>query len=246
MIRTLWVGLNLVVVTAILATVVLIAALLRVRGHGIYDWAARTWAARMLRASGVEMQVEGLENVRLDQPQIFVSNHVSWYDVFALAVAIPKRYRFVAKKELGWIPLFGTAWKAAGHISVDRSDRAAAIRSLDEAGRLLKQDNSSVVIFAEGTRSRDGRLQPFKKGAFMLALHTGVDIVPVAVLGTGYVMPKGAWRVRAGRIIVRFGEAVRVSNYSEATRDALIADVRARIERMLEASARGTMRKRAS
>ncbi|HEY8469583.1 MAG TPA: lysophospholipid acyltransferase family protein [Longimicrobiales bacterium] len=246
MIRTLWVGINLVIVTAVLAMVVLIAALLRVRGHGVYDWAARTWAARVLRASGVELEVEGLENVRLDQPQIFASNHVSWYDVFALAVAIPKRYRFVAKKELGWIPLFGTAWKAAGHISVDRSDRAAAIRSLDEAGRLLKQDNSSVVIFPEGTRSRDGRLQPFKKGAFMLALHTGVDIVPVAVLGTRHILPKGAWRVRSGRIIVRFGEAVRVSNYSEATRDTLMADVRARIARMLEAPAHGTMRKHAS
>jgi len=246
LIRTLWAGLNLLVVTTILAGIVVIAALLRVRSYGVYDWAARTWAAWMLRVSGAELVVEGLENVRVDEPQIFVANHVSWHDVFALAVAIPKRYRFVAKKELARIPLFGPAWKAAGHISVDRGDRAAAIRSLDEAGRLLRKDNSSVVIFAEGTRSRDGRLQPFKKGAFMLALHTGVDIVPVAVLGTRHILPKGAWRVRPGRIIVRFGEPVRVSNYTEATRDMLIADVRGRIERMLEAPVPGPVRKRAS
>ena len=246
MIRTLWAALNLVVVTAVLAIIVIIAALLRVRNYAVYDWAARTWAARMLRVSGAELEVEGLENVRADEPQIFVANHVSWHDVFALAVAIPKRYRFVAKKELARIPLFGPAWKAAGHVSVDRSDRAAAIRSLNEAGRLLREDNSSVVIFAEGTRSRDGRLQPFKKGAFMLALHTGVDIVPVAILGTRHILPKGAWRVRPGRIIVRFGEPVRVANYTEETRDALIEDVRGRIERMLEAPVPGPARKRAS
>jgi len=246
LIRTLWAALNLVVVTAVLAIIVIIAALLRVRNYAVYDWAARTWAARMLRVSGAELEVEGLENVRADEPQIFVANHVSWHDVFALAVAIPKRYRFVAKKELARIPLFGPAWKAAGHVSVDRSDRAAAIRSLNEAGRLLREDNSSVVIFAEGTRSRDGRLQPFKKGAFMLALHTGVDIVPVAILGTRHILPKGAWRVRPGRIIVRFGEPVRVANYTEETRDALIEDVRGRIERMLEAPVPGPARKRAS
>jgi 1-acyl-sn-glycerol-3-phosphate acyltransferase len=235
LIRTLWAALNLVVVTAVLAIIVMIAALLRVRNYALYDWAARTWAGRMLRVSGAELEVEGLENVRADEPQIFVANHVSWHDVFALAVAIPKRYRFVAKKELARIPLFGPAWKIAGHIAIDRSDRAAAIQSLNEAGRVLRQDNSSVVIFPEGTRSPDGRLLPFKKGAFMLALHTGVDIVPVAILGTRHILPKGAWRVRPGKIIVRFGEPVRVADYTEETRDALMDEVRRRIERMLEA-----------
>src|SRR5690606_1553326 len=189
LIRTLWAALNLVAVTAVLAIIVMIAALLRVRNYALYDWAARTWAGRMLRVSGAELEVEGLENVRADEPQIFVAYHVSWHDVFALAVAIPKRYRFVAKKELARIPLFGPAWKIAGHIAIRRSDLAAAIQSLNEAGRVLRQDNSSVVIFPEGTRSPDGRLLPFKKGAFTLALHTGVDIVPVAILGTRHILP---------------------------------------------------------
>lgn len=234
MIRTLWVYLNMLFVTGVLAAIVIVAALFRVRGPGVYDWAARSWAKRIIRASGSSVEVEGLEHVRADSPQIFASNHQSWYDVFALAAVIPKRYRFVAKKELGYIPIFGQAWKAAGHISVDRGDRAAAIRSLDEAGALLKQDNSSVVIFPEGTRSPTGDLLPFKKGAFMLALHTGVDIVPTAVLGTRRVQPKGGWRVRPGRIIVRFGEPVSTSEYGLERRDELIADVRRRIETLLE------------
>lgn len=233
MIRSAWVYLNLFVGTILIASIVIIAALFRVRGPGIYDWAARAWARWILWASGTPVTCEGLEHIRADRPQVFVANHVSWYDVYALAAAIPKRYRFVAKKELARIPIFGTAWQAAGHISVDRSDRASAIQSLDEAGRLLRKDNSSVVIFPEGTRSPTGELLPFKKGAFMLALRTGVDIIPVAVLGTRRIQPKGGWRIRSGRIILRFGEPIPVAQYSEAERDDLIELVRSRIQALL-------------
>ncbi|HEX6937979.1 MAG TPA: lysophospholipid acyltransferase family protein [Longimicrobiales bacterium] len=234
MIRTIWAYLVLFFGTIFLATIVVVAALLGVRGR-VYDWAGRTWGRMMLRASGTPVSVEGIENIRRDRPQIFAANHVSWFDVWALAAEIPKRYRFVAKKELGRIPLFGPAWKAAGHISIDRSNRASAIQSLNEAGRLLKRDNSSVVIFPEGTRSRTGELLPFKKGAFMLALHTGVEIVPVAVLGTRRILPKGGWRIRPGPIIVRFGRPIQTEEYGEDRRDELIAEVRSRIQAMLEA-----------
>lgn len=235
MIRTVWVAINLFVATVIIASIVVICALFRVKGPGVYDWSARFWARWILWAANTPVTVEGLENIRKEEPQIFAANHVSWFDVWALAAIIPKRYRFVAKKELGRIPLFGTAWKAAGHISVDRSDRASAIKSLDEAGRRLRKDNSSVVIFPEGTRSRTGEMLPFKKGAFMLALHTGVDIIPVAVIGTRRILPADGWRVRSGPIIVRFGEPVRTSDYTEAERDELIAEVRSRIEALRDA-----------
>lgn len=235
MIRTAWVYLNLVVGTFVIASSVVLAALLRVRQGRFYDWAGRAWARWILWASGTPVIVEGMENVRLDKPQIFAANHVSWYDVYALATVIPKRYRFVAKEELARIPIFGTAWKAAGHVSVNRRDRASAIASLESAGKLLHRDNSSVVIFPEGTRSPTGQLLPFKKGAFMLSLHTGVDIVPVAVLGTRRIQPKGGWRIRPGPIIVRFGEPVAVPAEGEAARDEFIAEVRGRIGMMLEA-----------
>ena len=232
MIRTIWAYLNLFVGTVVLATITVVAALLRIRGR-IYDWTGRTWGKWMLWASGAPVYIEGLENVNRDRPQIFAANHVSWYDVWALAARIPKRYRFVAKKELAAIPLFGQAWKAAGHISIDRSNRSSAIASLDEAGRRLRRDNSSVVIFPEGTRSPTGELLPFKKGAFMLALRTGVEIVPVAVLGTRRILPKGGWRIRSGPIILRFGAPIPTEEYDESTRDELIARVRGEVEEML-------------
>ncbi len=233
-IRTLWLELNIGVGTVLLGTLVIVASLFRVTGN-LYWWASRTWSRWLIWASGCKVVVEGLENIAPDRPQIFASNHVSHIDVLALAANIPKRFRFVAKKELARIPLFGTAWKAAGHISVDRGDRASAVASLDAAGRVIRQDNSSVVIFPEGTRSVSGELQPFKKGAFMLSLRTGIEIVPAAVLGTRRILPKGAWRLRSGPVIVRFGAPIDTTRYDEAARDALIEVVRGRIEQLLEA-----------
>jgi 1-acyl-sn-glycerol-3-phosphate acyltransferase len=233
-IRSLWVGLILSVATISLSFVVIGCALLRVRGR-VYGWAATTWARWILAASGVHVRLEGMENLSTAAPRIIVSNHASWYDVWALAAYIPGVYHFVAKKELAQIPIFGTAWKAAGHISVDRSDRQAAIRSLRAAGERMRVEKASVVIFPEGTRSATGELLPFKKGAFMLALHTGVDIVPTAVLGGRHILPKGAWRVRPGTIIVRFGTPIATDAYDEDNRDELIGHVRTAIETMLHA-----------
>jgi 1-acyl-sn-glycerol-3-phosphate acyltransferase len=233
MIRTVWVYLNILISVIVVGGVVVIRSFFPARGLSIYDWATRDWSRWILRAAGVDVEIEGLENVRLEEPQIFASNHVSWFDVWALAASIPKRNRFVAKKELEKIPLFGRAWKAAGHISVDRGDRSSAIRSLQLAGDRLHKDNISVVIYPEGTRSRTGKLGQFKKGAFMLALQSGVEIVPVAVLGTRAIMPAGAWRIRPGRIILRFGEPVRTSDYTASRRDELIVEVRHRIKTML-------------
>lgn len=232
MIRSLWVGLNLFVATALLSTWVLVVTLLGRRGE-IYDNIGRRWAHWLLWASGVKVEAQGIENISRERPQVVASNHASWYDVWAIAAIIPGRYHFIAKQELARIPVFGQAWKAAGHISIDRSDRSAAIRSLREAGERLREENATVVIFPEGTRSPDGELLPFKKGAFMLAIHTGTEIVPTAVLGGRDVLPKGGWRVRPGRIIVRFGTPIPTGDETESDRDELIAHVRSAVETML-------------
>lgn len=235
MIRTLWTALNGIVATLICSSVVVIAALLRVRRGGVYDWGCRFWSKWMLWASNVDVRVEGGENIRDDRPQIIVSNHQSWYDVWVLGTEVRKRYYFVAKKELGTIPLFGRAWKSAGHISVDRSDSASAIRSLQQAGVQLREENGAVIIFPEGTRSTDGRLGRFKKGAFRLAHITGVEIVPVAVIGSGEVLPKDGWRVRPGTITVRIGEPIPVQEDPEASPTPLLEQVRGRIRDLQEA-----------
>jgi 1-acyl-sn-glycerol-3-phosphate acyltransferase len=157
--------------------------------------------------------------------------------VFALAAVIPKGYRFIAKEELRRIPLFGLAWASAGHISINRRDRAQAIKALDNAAALMREDHTAVVIFPEGTRSPTGELLPFKKGAFMMALRTGIEILPAACLGTRAILKKGDWRVRPGRIIVRFGPPIDSSQFDEEHREELMLVVRERIETMLHAPA---------
>lgn len=231
LIRTIWAGLNLIVATIPISLVAIIAALLRVRG-GIYDDAGRLWSRWILRASGTRVRVEGFDNIRKDRPQIVASNHESWYDVFAIAATLPGRFKFVAKKELANIPFFGWGWRAAGHISIDRSNTQAAIRSLDQASQAMRRDHAKVVIFPEGTRSSTGELMPFKKGAFMLALHTGIEIVPAGVHGGRGILRKGDWRIHKGTIVLRFGEPIPTEGYAHANRDQLVARVRAEVARL--------------
>ncbi|HSJ32478.1 MAG TPA: lysophospholipid acyltransferase family protein [Longimicrobiales bacterium] len=239
MIRTIWVAINVLAATIPFSLLVVIGSYLGASSR-FYDQIPRYWARWILWATGVRVEVQGMENLSPDRAQIIVSNHVSWYDVLALAAWTPKRYRFVAKKELSRVPLWGHAWVAAGHISVDRTDNQSAVASLDQAGRTILEDNSSVIIFAEGTRSRTGELQPFKKGAFILALQNGIDIVPTAVLGTRHIMSRDSWRIRSGRIIVRYGPPVSPAGYDVRRRDELIARVRSEVEQMLSLPAHKT------
>jgi 1-acyl-sn-glycerol-3-phosphate acyltransferase len=230
--RTAWVILNALVATPPLSLVIIVAAVFGAPAS-FHDRIGQFWCRWMLWASGVTVHAFGTENIAAGRPQILVSNHVSFYDVLALAVSVPKRFRFVGKRELTRVPLWGRAWQAAGHIAIDRSDRQRAVASLDRAGRVVREDRSCIIMFPEGTRSVSGRLQPFKKGAFMLALHTGIEIVPVAVRGSGRVLPKSSWRVRSAPIIVRFGAPLATAGYSEATREDLMTVVRSEMETLL-------------
>lgn len=231
-IRTVWTLSNILVATLVIGPLVIGGGLLRIRRQGYYDWAAHRWCGWILKASGCEVIVEGLEHIDPDTPQILVGNHQSWFDVPAVAAHLPKHFHFVAKKELEKVFIFGPAWKAAGHISIDRTDRESAVRSLEQAGQQLRREGSAVVIFPEGTRSPTDELQAFKKGAFMLALHSGVPIVPFAVAGSRRVMPKGRWRVRRAPIIVRFGEPIHTDDVQYAERDQLVERVRDEVRRL--------------
>jgi 1-acyl-sn-glycerol-3-phosphate acyltransferase len=230
-IRTIWVVLHLVLATVPLGILTILAYAVGVRGDFFYR-IPRFWARWVLWAAHTPVRTFGAEHVALDRPQIIAANHVSWFDVVALAGYLPKRNRFIAKKELKNVPIFGWAWQVAGHIAIDRSNTARAVDSLDLAARLVREDNSCIVIFPEGTRSESKELLPFKKGAFMLALHAGLDIVPLGVQGTRKILPKHGWRVRSGPIILRFGPPIVTSAYGEDGRDRLMWRVRSEIERL--------------
>jgi 1-acyl-sn-glycerol-3-phosphate acyltransferase len=156
-----------------------------------------------------------------DHPQILVANHVSWFDVLALAAFLPGRYLFVAKRELERVPVFGRAVRACGHVFIDRRDRSRAVESLGLARELLEKESPTIIMFPEGTRSMTGELQPFKKGAFVLAIQTGVEVVPAAIFGSREIMRKGSLLIGPGTIRVRFGEPIGVAGLTLEDRNEL-------------------------
>jgi len=204
-------------------------ALLRVQGR-LYFRVTQQWSRAILRASGTSVVTLGLEEVQWDAPQVLVCNHNSVFDVLAVASVLPEPYSFVGKKELDSIPFFGHAWKAAGHISIDRSDRQRSVASLRQAGEKLRREGGTVILFPEGTRSGNGQLLAFKKGAFVLAKEAGVSIVPAIIRGSGNIVGRGR-RVRKTTVHIQFGEAVNPTCHRSS--DELLTTVRERMQAML-------------
>lgn len=175
------------------------------------------------RVFGIRVHVEGLENIP-PVACVFVSNHVSNVDALAFIPSIPRRVSILIKKELLRIPILATGMRCAQFVPVDRSDREAAAASVELAVNLLKE-GLSFAIFAEGTRSPDGRLRQFKRGGFTMAIDAGVPIVPVSIAGTQRLLPKGEWKLRSGDVVVRYGPAVDPSLYTIERRGELLARV---------------------
>lgn len=200
--RTLLVLINAAVMTSILGPIVIIAKLARAPEgpRSIYAWATRTWARSMMRAAGARVVVHNPERASRDTGIVYISNHVSWFDVFAVASVLP-RYSYIAKSELRKIPLFGFAAEAAGIVFLERDNRKAAFESYRVAADVVKRGRS-IVVCPEGTRGLDYHLRPFKKGPFVLAIAAEAPIVPTVVYGAREVMPKGSFRIRSGTVHV--------------------------------------------
>ena len=185
------------------------------------DSAARGWSRAILRIAGVSVGVEGAENLDSAVSCVLVANHESWFDVWALAGWLPINGKFVGKEELARIPLFGSSWRACGHVAIDRKDRESAVNSLRTIVERMSTEILQVIIFAEGTRSADGEIQTFKKGPFILAIEAGVPIVPVSIDGSRAIMPKGSFVIGKGEIKVRVGEPISVAGMEYEDRDRL-------------------------
>ena len=198
------------------------------------DHLSRRWTRLILKLAGVRVLVIDADRADWSKPCVVVANHQSWFDVFALAAYLPASVKFVAKQELAKIPVFGRAWSNCGHISIDRGDRTRAIRSIDRAVERARSEAIAVTMFPEGTRSPDGRLYSFKKGAFVLALKAGVPVVPVGISGSREIMPKGSFRVRGGEIRVRVGEPILVAQHADCDRNELLELSRRAVAGLIE------------
>lgn len=192
---------------------------------------ARLWSRMLLWTAGVKLTVKMHTPLDPRQPYVFMANHLSTVDIWAVFVAIPSKVRFIAKKQLSRIPLFGWAMAAGRFIFIDRQNPLAARRSIDEAAKRIRA-GSSVAIFPEGTRSRDGRLGPFKKGGFHLAISAGVPIVPVGIRGAHEVMPRGSLILRRGPVTIEVGAPIPTAGLSPADRTALLERVRGEVARL--------------
>ncbi len=193
---------------------------------------ARLWSRAVLGAAGVRLRVRSHATLDPKRSYVFMSNHLSAVDIWAVFLSVSVPMRFIAKKQLGQIPVFGWAMRAGRFIFIDRQNTGSARRTIEEAARRIRQ-GCSVVIFPEGTRSRDGNLLPFKKGGFHLAMSSGAEIVPVAIRGSRAVMPRGSLLIHAGVVDIEVGEPIPTEGVPADGRDALVEKVRARITEML-------------
>ncbi len=218
--RTVLVLLTLLVATPIIGVIVILAALLGMRDTpgGVFDLAPRVWSWLLCRAAGVRVVVHHAERIG-NEPRVYVANHVSWFDVFAIA-SVLQHYKFVAKAELERIPLFGRAMRAAGFILIDRNNRKAAFEGYEVAAQRIR-DGVSVVVHPEGTRGDSYALRPFKKGPFVLAIAAAVPIVPTLVYGTREVQRRGSMRVRSGVVHLHFLEPLDTAGLDYTARDRL-------------------------
>jgi len=219
--RSVLVFLTLMTMTPIIGLIVIVAALFGVqdREGSIYDKAPRWWASCLVWAAGVRIRLHNAERMQTGSPRIFVSNHVSWYDVLTLASVLP-RYKFVGKAELFKIPIFGRAAHAAGMVAIQRDNRKSAFESYRVAAERIRA-GASVVVFPEGTRGKTYALRTFKKGPFVLAVAAGVPIVPVIVHGTIEVMPRDTFRVRSRVVDIHFLEPIDASGLTYEDRNRL-------------------------
>ena len=181
---------------------------------------AALWARSICVVSGVTVQVEGTETLQTGHPYIFAANHQSQFDIFAIQGFLGIDFRWLAKKELFRVPIWGAAMRRAGYIPIDRSHGRQAIKSLEKAAKKIAK-GTSVIIFPEGTRSKDGKLQKFKSGAMLLAIKSGVPLVPVAISGTYDVLPKGHLLVRSGQVRIKVGQPIDTTKYRSKNKNEL-------------------------
>jgi 1-acyl-sn-glycerol-3-phosphate acyltransferase len=208
----------------VLGTLGMIASLVDRSGGTTRD-VASLWGRWLCSWNGIRVEVEGLEYAAPGRARVFVANHQSCFDIFALAGFLPARMIWVAKSSLFHIPFVGWTMRAAGYVSVEREDKKKAYQSfLDTVEKL--RSGFSIVIFPEGTRSADGKIGEFKKGGQLLALRSKTPMVPVTIIGSGKIIKKGGVAVNPGPIKVILSPPIAVNELSADEQEKILEVIR--------------------
>jgi len=229
LVKIIWLGFWLFAATAFVFFPIIIAGYFTSNGNFAFNM-AKVWARIILKITGVKLIVTGKENIDKKVTYIIISNHQSHFDGPVIAAGLGIQFRWVAKKELLKIPVFGHALYACGNIFVDRENREKSIGMIKEGMKRLPS-GTGVMFFAEGTRSEEGEIGTFKKGGFFAAIETGFPILPVTINGSNKVLPKGGIVFSSNPIDVRVGNPIETKNYSkdnienlmQTTRDCIIS-----------------------
>lgn len=212
--------------TLLMSAVAVVGSLLDSSGDFAHA-CSRFWGKMSLRLAGTPVRISGVDNVP-DGPVIFMGNHQSNFDILALSKALPRKFSWIAKESLFRIPVFGKAMLRAGYIPLNRADGRQAMKSMQAAAARIRE-GASVIIFPEGTRSRDYALQEFKQGGFLLARTAGVPIVPFTVDGSGKINPAGRLYLQKGEIRVTIHPPVDPGGRDRSKRDQVMDEVRTAI-----------------
>lgn len=191
------------------------------------------WSPVLLGVCGVRVRLHGKENIDMQNTHVYVANHASQFDIVALCRVMPITLFFVAKKELAKIPIVGWYIYLLGHIYVDRSNAESAKQSMKDAATKIK-GGKNVISFAEGTRSKTGELLMFRRGPFIIAKQGNIDIVPVAIEGSHYVLASGSFKPRSGVINIYIGKVISHKEYQNMTVEELAAFAREKVKDLLD------------
>jgi 1-acyl-sn-glycerol-3-phosphate acyltransferase len=222
--RALFLILSAIVYSAILGPPAIVSSLLDRSGR----WPSffqSLWVAWLLRSNGIKIQLNGTENLKKDRSCLLVSNHASLLDIPAIISAAPFPVRFIAKHSLIWFPIFGWFLYLSGHVLIDRQSAQSAVRSLKKASSQLKK-GISIIVFPEGTRSPDGEVKEFKRGAFLLAQYSKFPMIPISISGTCDMLPRHGWCFWPGTIHIRMSRPIPTRSLSHKELDDLMMRVR--------------------
>ena len=232
MIRTAYIILLVVLSTAFFSAIAIIVSFFTRTGNPVHIIAG-IWARSILFFSRIRVTVKGLANIDPSRSYIYMSNHQSNFDIPVLLAHLPVQFRWLAKAELFKIPIFGRAMRGAGYVKIDRFNQESAFESINEAAGKMKK-GVSIMMFPEGTRSLDGKIRPFKKGGFVMAVDSGAPIVPVIIKGTWPIMDKSSLRINTGNVNLEIERPIQTTGYTRDTKEDLIESVRSVICRGFE------------